>query len=1412
MSVRTDQVNINVNINGNTAQNQLNDLRKKATEIAASMVGLKKSTQEWIDKNKELSSVNSQMAELKKTIGLTSLSLKELASEQKKLTALFNSSVPGSAEYKAYAKQLDEVSSRIYNVKNNVSGLGAVFSKIGDEIKQFGLLAVGYLGFQFITEQFKNIIQGAGKLSDQLADLQRVAGLTSQEAQSLNKSLAGIDTRTSVSGLRDIAIIAGKLGVAKEDIFGFTKAVDQLVVTLGDELGNADQITTQLGKILNVFDGKVTGDNISKLGNAFVELANTGAATGGFIADFDQRLSGIAKSAGISLGALSGLGAGLEEMGGRVESAATAIQKLVIHIASDIPAAAKIAGQSTAEFNKLFQLDPTEAILKYSQGLVKNKNSFAEVTASFKDAGEEGARVIETLTKLGTGADKLRERIDLGKKSIEESSAITAGFALKNETFGATLDKLGKQFNALVTSSALTNFLKGGVEATISFINALKKIPQFIDDNSLALKFLITGIVLLNFSYIKSAAAIALDTAAKIANTIVTRATAVATGIAEVAQASYIVVTNLLTGRIGLAIAAQRLWAITLSIGTGAIGAIVTVVAGLVIGLSYLIGKTKELTAEQRIQEGLQKKVAESTSDELDKIKTLGDIVKSAAASYDTKAKALAQLIALNPEYLKGLTLENFATAQGTEIINTYIKALKEKATIEATSELRRDKLKEQVQAEFDLMKEDKKISEISGAGAVGASILGQVGLGKFAAYDEAKKKVKDLKDDIVQLDKLVADNIKKNPSAVLGAVTGLDDTKIKTEAALGLIKALQEKIKALDDARPDLTTKKAITQNLAERKKLQDQLDALEGKTSAGSKSNDNEYNKLKKEYAAFLKDLEKMKTDSAAKALPADQEEIQKVEDKYNILLQKAADYYKKLVAADAKRPGALAQDKAQNTSTVTTINTLKMTEITGVIGEQDYKKSLELSAQYFEEKQKQAVTAYGEGFITDEQYQEQLKNLERDAILAKIKINEDYLGFAKSADAGLVAEKKKLYELDGRNYTAAELKKVLDFKKSQADIQTYLQDEVNAQAKLDVSTARPGSKNELQAKKNLLNLEKAQEIQATKDKYAELGIVVDEGSAVIQEINASYAEKNKQLDQDYTQNKIEEYRKMALFVVTQLTTLNTIVSNLENRELAKDRKLNAEKKKNLKDQLDHKLISREKYDKKVQALDDEQAKKESEIRKKQAQREKALAIFTAIINTAAGIAKASPVVPLMVLAAVVGALQIAAIASTPLPEAAEGNWFRKGPKHKDPEGGIPVMIERDEAVVKADAMTDNKRYTVSGTPAQITSKLNNMHGGINWAPGALIQMPKFRERPAQINPNLPRIMAEGGLGIVRQLYTERQQQPAQDDRVVALLEKVLEATDARHNSIRAHVVLSDINHQTSKYNKAKKASGLG
>lgn len=434
-------------------------------------------------------------------------SIRDVQQEAVVLRRELNNLTIGTDAWNAKMKQLSIHQRSLSAIQAEVRGVGGAFSWLKTEVGRFGTLAAGYLGFQMITSQFQNIIAGNAKLSDSLAGIRRVASLTEEEVLRLDQSFGKLDTRTSRTELRGIAMIAGRMGVAKTEILGFVGAVDKLVVSLGEELGNADQITTQLGKILNVFDGTVNGDNITHLGNAMVKLANDGVASAGFISDFTQRLSGMAKTSGMSLGSVLGLGAGLEEMGARVESSATAIQKLLVNMGQDIPGSAKVAGMSVDEFNTLFAKAPQEALIAYAEGLTQNKAAFAEVADAFKDAGEEGVRVIETLTKIGERADFMREKIADGNQSILEATEINEAFGLMNETLGAKVDKLTKKFYSMVTSKGMMDFF-------IAIVDGAMSSAQWIERNAVGIK---------NFAKIITTAVIAW-TAYSLATTIATSA------------------------------------------------------------------------------------------------------------------------------------------------------------------------------------------------------------------------------------------------------------------------------------------------------------------------------------------------------------------------------------------------------------------------------------------------------------------------------------------------------------------------------------------------------------------------------------------------------------------------------------------------------------------------------------------------------------------------------------------------------------------------------------------------------------------------------------------------------------------------------------------------------------------------
>jgi len=178
---------------------------------------------------------------------------------------------------------------------------------------------------------------------------------------------------------------------------------------------------------------------------------------------------------------------------------------------------------------------------------------------------------------------------------------------------------------------------------------------------------------------------------------------------------------------------------------------------------------------------------------------------------------------------------------------------------------------------------------------------------------------------------------------------------------------------------------------------------------------------------------------------------------------------------------------------------------------------------------------------------------------------------------------------------------------------------------------------------------------------------------------EIEKAMKKRNDML-QEYNEAQRQQELQTALEITEQsLSTLSNLVSSIsqiQQNAFTKEQQL-------LNEQLDQGLITREEFE-----------VKEREIRRKQAASAKDAAIFQAVISTAQAVMQAlanTPPPASYALAAVAGALgaaQIAAIASQPLPKFAEGGWVdSKGLIHGKPhsQGGVKIEAEGNEYITK-------------------------------------------------------------------------------------------------------------------------------
>jgi TP901 family phage tail tape measure protein len=186
--------------------------------------------------------------------------------------------------------------------------------------------------------------------------------------------------------------------------------------------------------------------------------------------------------------------------------------------------------------------------------------------------------------------------------------------------------------------------------------------------------------------------------------------------------------------------------------------------------------------------------------------------------------------------------------------------------------------------------------------------------------------------------------------------------------------------------------------------------------------------------------------------------------------------------------------------------------------------------------------------------------------------------------------------------------------------------------------------------------------------------------------------------------------------------------------------------QKKRSIQDLYEAGKLSAEDYGKKVRAIDVESENKRREFGVKAARREKAIAIFNSIINTAAAIVKALPNVPLAVATGIMGTAQTGLIAATPIPAFAKGgSTFANGggvmkPRlgligEKGPEWVAPNWMLRDPATADVigalEAIRQNRTSAFADGGSTTSAVKTNMAGLGVGSNGELVSMMKSMQQ---------------------------------------------------------------------------------
>jgi TP901 family phage tail tape measure protein len=292
----------------------------------------------------------------------------------------------------------------------------------------------------------------------------------------------------------------------------------------------------------------------------------------------------------------------------------------------------------------------------------------------------------------------------------------------------------------------------------------------------------------------------------------------------------------------------------------------------------------------------------------------------------------------------------------------------------------------------------------------------------------------------------------------------------------------------------------------------------------------------------------------------------------------------------------------------------------------------------------------------------------------------VEKEYKSLYDELDAMVAAgqmtyEEATYYKIGLEQKKNAEIKKLRKQEKDDADKQLEAEAKKRAdQLATDLKLAWQNAEQQYQIRKRYLE----QELQLYRNNAAK---------------RAELEEQLAALESTHWMQKIDRLQEYGNNVQEMLSSISTIATNNSNARVQEAEQQNEQEKAALDKRLKAGLIAQKQYDDKVAKLDSELAQKKAEETRKQAIREKELASFQIILNTAAAIMKIWAEVPKMdfgvstvaltAVAGAMGALQLAAVLSEPLPKARQGGKI-EGAKHE--QGGVLVETEGEERIVAA------------------------------------------------------------------------------------------------------------------------------
>ena len=345
-------------------------------------------------------------------------------------------------------KQTEGASSGISRLSDSIRSNSADLEQVGGTLAGVGAGLTAAAGasakaamdwesaFTGVKKTVDDTTEGYAQLEDELRGLATTLPTTHQEVAA-------------------VAEAAGQLGVAREDIVGFTKTM----IDLGESTNlTADEAATQIAQISNVMGTmeREGAEGAARFGGALVALGNDGASTEADILAMAQRIAGAGATVGATEADVLALSNTLASMGVKAELGGGVTTRVILKMRTavdeggqSLESFAKVAGVSADEFGKKFKDAPVEAMDLVAKGIYRVNDAGGNVTETLKSMGIKGTEETQVMLALANSGDLLADSLKLGAEAWDENTASNALAEEANKRYATSASQVKVAWNQI---------------------------------------------------------------------------------------------------------------------------------------------------------------------------------------------------------------------------------------------------------------------------------------------------------------------------------------------------------------------------------------------------------------------------------------------------------------------------------------------------------------------------------------------------------------------------------------------------------------------------------------------------------------------------------------------------------------------------------------------------------------------------------------------------------------------------------------------------------------------------------------------------------------------------------------------------------------------------------------------------